>query len=73
MSRKKKAAESNNPSTLRVAELVALVTDETSVLGPLDREDLHEALCELVLLRSEHITISGAAPRVDAAATTVEA
>lgn len=70
MSRRKKPAESTSPSNIRVAELVALVVDETAALGPLDREDLQEALLELVELRVAPTTST--APQSAAGALAME-
>lgn len=36
----------------RLEELAVMVIDPTFELGPLDREDLREALCETMRLRS---------------------
>lgn len=43
----------------RLIELVAALGDESIVLGPLDRQDLQGALCELLERRSHHTVVAG--------------
>lgn len=42
----------------RLIELVTTLSDDSLVLGPLDRQDLQNAICEL-LERRNHYVVSG--------------
>ena len=59
---KKKAPASKAPTNIRVSELATVIRDEDIVLTTMDREDLFEALCELVELRVAMHGVSKLAP-----------
>lgn len=52
----------NTPNGDRLVQLANDIIDENVVPGPLDREDIREALCELILRRNA--TVPPAADQV---------
>lgn len=59
--------KTKDPTNERLFELAELVVDPSAMLGPMDQQDLREALIELLARRNADTTLEAAAPQVQAA------